>query len=64
MLNSTANAFVECQLGPNYIGADGGLKSNVEVGDVVNTITHEYSWSSGSSGVTPDVLRTDAVCQS
>ncbi|MEM6320942.1 MAG: 3-coathanger stack domain-containing protein [Bacteroidota bacterium] len=51
--NSRANSLVESQLGSNYIGADGGLKSNVEVGDVVNTITHEYSWSSGGTGITP-----------
>ncbi|MFD0798050.1 RHS repeat domain-containing protein [Maribacter chungangensis] len=31
-----ANEIVEGQLGKNYIGEDGGLKSNVEVGDVVD----------------------------
>ena len=30
-----ANKIVEDQLGPNYIGEDGELKSDVEVGDVV-----------------------------
>jgi len=51
--NARANSIVESQLGANYIGADGGLKSNVEVGDAVNVNTNEYTWSSGGSGVTP-----------
>ena len=33
--NEKANEIVENQLGPNYTGEDGGLKSDVEVGDVV-----------------------------
>ena len=51
--NSYANALVESQLGANYIGADGGLKSNVKVGDVVSVASYSYSWSSGESGGTP-----------
>lgn len=51
--NTYANALVESQLGANYIGADGGLKSNVEVGDVVSVASYSYSWSSGESGGTP-----------
>jgi hypothetical protein len=42
--NSFANALVESQLGAKYTGADGGLKSNVEVGDVVNIAPYKSSW--------------------
>jgi hypothetical protein len=33
--NGTANSLVTSQLGANYVGADGGLKSNVSIGDVI-----------------------------
>ena len=50
--NSFANMLVESQLGANYIGADGGLKSNVEVGDVVDITPYEYDWSFGEPSST------------
>jgi RHS repeat-associated protein len=33
--NGAANSLVTSQLGANYVGADGGLKSNVSIGDVI-----------------------------
>jgi hypothetical protein len=42
---SIANTLVESQLGPNYVGADGGLRSNVEIGDVIDVTLFEYNYT-------------------
>ena len=40
-----ANRIVQSQLGLNYIGSDGGLKSNVEMGDVVELVDpYNFNW--------------------
>ncbi|NAS29702.1 hypothetical protein GTQ40_01845 [Flavobacteriaceae bacterium R38] len=51
-----ANGLVEGTLGSNYIGEDGGLKSNVEIGDVL-TVYNETD----SEEVTTDATTTEDV---
>ena len=51
-----ANDAVESQLGENYIGEDGGIKSDVEVGDSVSINTEESSITQTSSNENADAF--------